>query len=350
MRNRFDELKETLRARFNVADVGWIPLGGPATFPRYENWLEQGYAGDMDYLRAHAPAKKDPATLLPEAKSVLLVTCAYLPHPAPIEPEIFPGTRIAAYARGEDYHVWLKRLIGEITGVLAAEFPGARFLGGTDVLPILERDFAAQAGLGWIGKNTCLIHPKKGSFHFIAEILTDIEVPSAGLAPLPDFCGTCTRCIEICPTGALEAPRVLNATKCISYWTIEAKTAPPPALREKIHDLFFGCDLCQSVCPWNKKVFRPLEDPPAPRGLSAETRAALVESLRWILSSSNRAINARVRGTPLERARPFGLRRNALVVAANAGLAELAAEVALLEGDERLGELARWSSDKLRKT
>lgn len=362
MRDRFEELKENLRTRFAATDLGWIPLHAPTTFPRYTDWLARGHAGEMTYLHTHADAKSNPRALLPEARSILLVTCAYLPHPRP--QEIFPGTRVAAYARGEDYHVWLRRLVEEIAEYLRTEFPGARFVGGTDVLPLLERDFGAQAGLGWIGKNTCLIHPAKGSFHFIAELLTDIEVPRAlttvagpgagpgtqarrEFAPLPDFCGTCTKCLDACPTGALESPRVLNATKCISYWTIEAKSAPPTELRPRLLDLFFGCDICQSVCPWNKKVLGVAEDGPAPRALPAPTRAALVASLRWILGSSNRMISARVRGTPLERARPFGLRRNALIVAANAGLGELATDVARWHNDERLGELARWALDRL---
>lgn len=313
----------------------WIPFHGLDTLDAYEKWLEKGHHGEMEYLARHLALKRDPALLLPGVQSLILVTKSYVPAAKPHG--VFSNLRLAAYARGRDYHEEFGDELKSLAKHLEELFPGAGFRAGTDSLPVLERDLARQAGLGWVGKNSCLIHPKKGSFFFIGAILSTVPV-TREIAPIPDFCGTCTRCLDACPTGALEAPRELNATKCISYWTIESRKTPPPALAEKFGDWFFGCDVCQSVCPWNQKPFRGetvLEAAPVLEGADGMTG-----ELRDVLRLSDTDLRQLLKPTPLSRAKPQGLRRNALIVVGNRRLHELRPEVEALLDDPELGELA----------
>lgn len=344
---------DNLTTQFSLSGAAWQSGPSAASFQYFQKWLEEGLHGEMDYLEKRLEARRSLKSVFPEYQSHLLITVNYKPHPKPLNS--LPGVQVASYAQGEDYHDWLRELLVSIGEEILKVHPGARLKYGTDILPILERDFAAQAGLGWIGKNTCLIHPQKGSFFFIAEILTDIPLTNGlsgeasqeeinSIEPIPDFCGKCTRCIDACPTGAIESPRKLNATRCISYWTIESQSVPPLELRKPLGDWFFGCDICQTVCPWNEKVFRGKQAEQRPPARNDE----LIESLRWILTASNREIEARLGATPLIRARPFGLRRNALIVVANLRVVELRCEVEALLEHPRLGELARWSLGELK--
>lgn len=323
----------------------WIPLKGAETLGAYEDWLRQGYHGEMEYLARHLELKADPTRLLPEAASVILVTKSYVPPRSPHG--VFPTLRLAAYARGRDYHEEFGDELRALAAHLKTLFPDAGFRAGTDSLPVLERDFARQAGLGWIGKNTCLIDRGRGSFFFLGAILSTLPVRTE-VAPVPDFCGTCTRCLEACPTGALESPRNLNATKCISYWTIEAKADPPPELSARFGDWFFGCDLCQSVCPWNQKPLRgeSVLDASPVRDIT-RTDPTATQELREILTLDDTALRARVKPTPLSRAKPRGLRRNAMTVIANAGLTELRPEVERWIDDPELGNSAREALNRL---
>jgi epoxyqueuosine reductase len=279
--------------------------------------------------------------------------------------------KIARYARGLDYHLWLKEQLTQACELLKANNPDLEYLVATDSKPILERDLAKQAGLGWIGKNTCLIHPEFGSYFFIGEALLSapLESPNlpsetgfasaknsfasgkssfasaqSGFASLevPDFCGTCTACIEACPTKAIEAPRKLNATKCLAYWNIEAKTQAPENLRDHLGEWFFGCDICQEVCPWNKKFFRKQPEPKKQRSRREE-----IEFLKKILSSSNREIQKQFGQTPLIRARASGLKRNAILVAVKIQAKELLPEIERLCTQDSLQEIARWAIAKL---
>jgi len=225
-------------------------------------------------------------------------------------------------------------------------FPDEVFMSATDSSPVLERDLAYRAGLGWVGKNTCLIDRHHGSLFFIGEILTSLRLEVSAQV-LPDFCGTCTRCMDICPTGALEAPRLLNANKCISYLNIESKKIPEAALRPLIGDQFFGCDLCQTVCPWNQKAFgKSLEIKPR-RDLTAESRKALREELEEILTWSGKRLSRKFSGSPLNRASPWQLRRNAIIVATNQQLQELTPCISALAKDARLRDLVVWSLQQL---
>lgn len=312
-------------------------------FENYDKWIKSQHHGDMTYLESHLPAKQDPASFFSGYESIISVGISYLPHPAP--KKSFAGASVALYAQGLDYHHWFKDKLEKCAQELKLKFPAESFLCCTDSAPLQERDLAVSGGVGWIGKNTCLITRQDGSLFLIGEILTSLKFsPDQNSEPQPphDFCGTCNLCLEACPTKAFVEPRVLDATKCISYWTIESRKIPPEPLRTQIQDWLFGCDICQTVCPWNKKILQKfLPQPQAP------DEQALIEDLRWILTASGKQIEKRVKGTPLLRAGPFGLRRNALIVAGNLGLRELLPLIKTLSEDPRLGELAQWALAKI---
>ena len=230
-----------------------------------------------------------------------------------------PSGPVARYARGDDYHDvmferltllhrWIEQRVGH-AGV--AERPYV------DTGPLLERDLARRAGLGWFGKNTMLINPKAGSFFFLGALLLDLAL-SADAPFATDHCGTCRRCLDACPTNALVEPGVLDSTKCISYLTIELKGEIPEVMREQIGELIYGCDICQEVCPWNEKFSQPLREDafrsrPALTGKDARTLA------RDILAMSDEDFRMAFKGSPMKRAKLRGLKRNAAVVLANIG-------------------------------
>ena len=264
-----------------ITDFGLTELKRPMSFAIYQEWLDHGYHGEMNYLKEHLPQKEEPARLLPRARGAIVVAHPYIPHPEP-EPsplQTVPSLKIAAYARGKDYHFWLKDRLDAVALQLKEIFPKDEFLTMTDSHPVMERDLAFRAGLGWFGKNTCLIQPRKGSYFLLGEIYTTLAFIDA-VEPVHDFCGTCTRCIEACPTQALTSPRQLDARRCISYWTIEARGLPPEELRTKFDGWFFGCDICQAVCPWNEKALRTR----APDRPETPDREQLIIDLRFILS------------------------------------------------------------------
>jgi epoxyqueuosine reductase len=338
-----------------ASQAGIARLEKPLSWDSYKKWLEKGFAGEMNYLHKHAEMKEDPARWRPHLRSAFVFAFPYLEHPRPVglsnrpqKLKHFSRARIALYAQGEDYHSWLKEKLQVVIEELKGLAPDQVFEAHTDSSPVLERDLGYRAGLGWFGKNTCLIHPKKGSLFLVGEILTSLEVSSSP-APLPDFCGTCQKCLEICPTKALPEPRSLDATRCISYWTIESQKIPPPEIREKIGDWLFGCDLCQTVCPWNQKIFKGRLEIRPVLELREEEAQELVEELKWILSSSNNQILKAVRGTPLTRAGGKGLKRNALIVIGNRKIRELEVEVQRLTADPFLGKLAEWTLEQLQR-
>lgn len=319
----------------------------PLSMELYRTWLSRGHHGDMNYLADQASAKADPRLRYPKARSAIVVAKSYLPqHPYPMPTTPLGAARMAAYAKGGDYHLAFRSELVGVANSLSEKLPGEEFLCFTDSAPILERDLAYRAGLGWIGKNTCLIHPKAGSFFFLGQILTSVDLERPQGAVAHDSCGTCDRCLRACPTGALEEPRVLNANKCIAYWTIEAKSAPENGWLSNLGDWFFGCDICQAVCPWNEKAHgREML-----QGLLAEdreNRATLVQDLRWLLVSSHREISRRLEGTPILRARPRGLKRNAIVIAGNRRLVELKPEIELATSDPLLKRVAQWALELL---
>ncbi len=327
-----------------IEHFGWAVLDKPLSMDVYRQWLEAGHHAGMEYLRDHAQMKENPQELAPRALSALVIAKSYAKHPYPTVN--FPkALRTSLYAQGEDYHFHFKRELEAVAADLRALFPNEEFLCFTDSAPILERDLAYRAGVGWFGKNTCLIHPDHGSLFFIGQILTSMKF-EANPTPVTDHCGTCSRCIDACPTGAIEAPRQLNANKCISFWTIEAREAAPLELRVKMGDWFFGCDICQTVCPWNEKVFGRTQMQELVPEKKAEA-TELVEDLRWVLRSSHNEISRTCKPSPLSRARPLGLKRNALVVIGNKRLHTLRPEVEKALNEPRLMELAQWTLTQL---
>ncbi len=289
--------------------AGIARLGPMETAAAYDDWLAKGYAGEMAYLERGAEKRRDSTLPVPGAASALVIAVNY----GGTEPD----GPVARYARGDDYHdvlVPMLRGIQEwISGELGIAVPGKAY---TDTGPILERDLARRAGLGWFGKNTMLISPKHGSFFFLGVLMLalELEVDEPFTA---DHCGTCTRCLEACPTAAFVAPRVMDATKCVSYSTIEAKGAVPEPMRAKMGGLIYGCDICQTCCPWNVKFSQELaEDSPfrARPFLDGKDAVTLATD---ILTLDQDAFSAAFRKSPMKRAKLVGLRRNAAVVLAN---------------------------------
>jgi epoxyqueuosine reductase len=342
-------LQEFLESKMNelgFSHFGLSSLSRPFSFEIYQNWLKEGLHGEMEYLKVHAGIKENAQLKWPQARSALVFAVPYHPHPEPTAEFPLKQARVSLYAQGCDYHFWFKSRLQELCNDLKARFPKEEFIPMTDSAPVLERDLAYRAGLGWIGKNTCVIHPKKGSLFFLGEIYSSLTLDITN-TPVHDFCGTCTRCMDICPTQAITEPRKLDARKCISYLTIESREVPPVELRGKIGDWFFGCDLCQTVCPWNGKLFKNQLSVALIEKKSPLDLKALEEELRFILTSSGKQIEKTFRGTPLARAGSFGLKRNALLVANNRGLKNLLPEVQALMDHPKLGELAEWVYSRL---
>ena len=299
-----------------AAELGFIACGitTPAPSERaafFDEWLARGYGGTMRYLNRQARKRKDPRLIDPEARSVVVVLDNYY-YPAGSDSRdledssALPGTssplRIARYAHGEDYHDVIGRRLGVLAERLVAGGAGhARVY--ADAGPVPERELAARAGLGWIGKNTMLVRPGVGSFFFIGSIFTDLELePDAPFTM--DHCGSCTRCLDACPTDAFVAPRVLDATRCISYLTIEQKGPIPEALEANLDGWAFGCDVCNEVCPWNVKFAEVTAIPEYLPGRAAPITPDTFEAL------DEPAFDARFRGTPFSRPGLSGMRRN----------------------------------------
>jgi epoxyqueuosine reductase len=311
------------------------------------SWLARGFAGEMHWIGRRVEERVDPRRVLPGARSLVALACVYDPG-ARAEPE--PGElRIARYAGGDDYH----ELLLERVRALEAGLPSllgrpVRTRGYVDTGPVLERAAAAHAGVGWIGKNSCLIHPRLGSYLFLAVVLTDAELEPD--APEPDHCGSCRACLDACPTGAFPEPYVLDATRCISYQTIEARGAIPEPLRAGHGSWGFGCDVCQEVCPWNLRERRSVPpDRAGLRALLAPREAWRRPTLAWALALGETEWREATRHTALRRARYQGFLRNALVAAGNSGDARLAPLVRRHAegGDALLAEHARWALARL---
>lgn len=293
-------------------DLTGIAMLGPAdTASAFDEWLANGYDGEMAYLARTAEKRKDSRLPLEGMRSAIVVAMSYGGRE--------PSGPVARYARGDDYHDVIAERLRELHRWIEAQV-GAPVNGKpyVDTGPILERDLARRAGLGWFGKNTTLIHPRVGSFFFLASLLVDLDLdPDAPFAT--DHCGSCRRCLDACPTGALREPHVLDSNRCISYLTIELKGAIPEEMRPLIGDLVYGCDICQEVCPWNQKFAGELPDgsPFAPRAVLAEKDARTVA--RDLLEMSHEAFSGAFKGSPMRRAKLRGLKRNAAVVLGNAG-------------------------------
>ena len=302
---------------------GVTPAQVSPGFDRLQEWIARGYAGTMDYIPKRLEAYKHPHSVLEGCKSVIMLGMPYTPSPytqpskrttyvPPVKSsETNQFAKIGSYACGKvDYHDLIRELLNQICGTIISLVPGSNNRGVVDTAPLMERDFAQLAGIGWIGKNTLLLNQKSGSYFFLAAILTDIEL-EADEPFQSDHCGTCTACLDSCPTSAFEAPHVLNASRCISYLTIEHRGSIKEELSEKMGDWLFGCDVCQTVCPWNRKsevdVLAPL------RHVDLEQKTTLEH---W-LELDEVGFRALYRKTPFWRTKLTGMQRNAMIVAAN---------------------------------
>ena len=286
-----------LELGFDRVAIG--PATPPEHGPAFSRWVEAGYAATMDYLGRREGERLDPAGVLPGARSVICVALNYY------QGETAHGSSwspVARYAWGSDYHSVITPRLRELAAHLA-EAGGGVSKGYVDTGPVLERDLAARAGLGWIGKNTMLLHPELGSWFFIGALLTTAALDVD--EPLADRCGSCRACLDACPTQAFVAPYVLDARRCISYLTIEHRGAIDSALADALGPWQFGCDICQSVCPWNRKA--PLTGEPSFRP------SAPYPGADRIVEMSDEELRTRFHGTALTRAKAAGLRRNAAI-------------------------------------
>jgi epoxyqueuosine reductase len=265
---------------------------------RLKNWLNNNYHGLMAYMANHFDKRVDPSELVENARSVISLLYNYYPKKSIQEKDNF---KIARYAYGKDYHFIIKDRLKEFLHVLKKEIPGAEGRVFVDSAPVLERQWAARSGLGWIGKNTMLINKKAGSYLFIADIITTMEFVYDN--PIGDFCGTCTRCVEACPTNALK-PYEMDASKCISYLTIELKEDIPEYFKGKLNDWIFGCDICQEACPWNR-FSKPHNEP---QFLPAEELYSMNKN-KWRELNEAR-FQLFFRKSAVKRTKFYGLKRN----------------------------------------
>jgi epoxyqueuosine reductase len=328
---------------------------------RFEAWINAGNAGAMRYLERRDEAgrlvRARVATPFPWARSAIVCFAGYQSEQPLSTQAATPGTGwIARYAwtakrnaegvlQPSDYHKVLKKRLELLEAKMRAHFGTMEARGYVDTGPVVERSLATAAGLGWTGKNTCLIHPKLGSFGFLAVLLTSVPVleDDTRATMVPDRCGTCRRCIEACPTNALAEPYRMDATKCISYLTIEHKGAIAEELMGWMGRQVFGCDICQDVCPWNRKA-------PISRDEELGARSALVNpSLDWLAAMDEAEFERRFNGSPVRRAGFWGLRRNIAIAMANSGMSRF---TSMLEKwaeatDEGLRTAARWALRRL---
>ena len=349
----------------------------PAVLPhgeRWHTWLASGRHGDLEYLTRDPEGRADPCRTNPWARSLLVFGQRYTNGWGPNEiaqpdPEAPWTDRVARYARGRDYHDVLLKAIKRLVARLRERWPDLAAFPATDTGPYLEREWAWLAGLGFLGKNTCLIHEQLGSGFFLGVAPTNLAIkglppggtpaaePLYGVVPrrrrpvshVPATrCGSCTRCLEACPTDALDPEHGLDAHRCISTWTIEWQGRAPADQREKQGGLLFGCDICQAVCPWNRRAAGREDAPPLSDAYATDPAHDEID-LAGLIAISQEEFRERFRRTPLWRAHAEGLRRNALVVAANTGSVDLIGAVsdACESPIAETMETARWAKKRL---
>jgi epoxyqueuosine reductase len=334
------ELRLKQRARALGFELVGIAAATPADgFDRLRDWLDCDFAGEMGYMHRHANARRHPASILPEVQSIVMVGMNYNPG---ARTENQGSGQVARYARGADYHDVLRQRLNQLLAWIREEVPDCRGRGVVDTAPLLERDFARRAGLGWFGKNTMLLNKRLGSYFFLGALLLDLS-----LQPDPvhetSHCGTCTACLDACPTQAFVGPGMLDARRCISYLTIELKGAIPTELREGLGDWVFGCDICQEVCPWNRKA--PLGSEPAFEPRPDLESIDLVE----LFNLSPEQFRQRFRGTALTRAKRRGLLRNAAIALGNRGepSALPALQRARTDPEPLVREAVEWAIERI---
>jgi epoxyqueuosine reductase len=331
---------------------GIAPAADSSELQTFPEWIAAGYSGEMKYMEArdeHGDLKRGSLSrVAPWARSVIVCAINYnTDHPYSTELQDPNCGWISRYAWSrEDYHEAVLQRLQKVEAAVheAVEKSDPQLITRSyvDTGPIVERVFAKYAGVGWIGKNTCIINQQIGSWLFLGVILTSLEL--APDVPAPDRCGTCTRCIEACPTDAILAPYRLDSNLCISYLTIEKRGSIPEGLRVGVGRHVFGCDICQDVCPWNRKA-------PATTAPEFSPREGLVNpALEWLAQMSADGFRKTFRGSPIRRARRSGLRRNAVIAMGNSGNRQFlpVLETLVFDEDEAVAESARWSIDQLR--
>jgi epoxyqueuosine reductase len=343
-----DELRRE-SVRLGFSRLGIAPAGPPPRQDLVRRWLDQGFAGVLrEWFERQEPLRADPANLLPGVRSMIMLATDHATATAGTTAgNAGPGGgrgRVARYAWGDDYHGLLRSRVNMLGGWLEARVPGCRTRGVVDSAPLAEREFAWLAGLGWFGKNTMLIDPRAGSFFFLTALLTDLELPADTPVEV-DHCGTCTACLDACPTGAFVEPRVLDASRCISALSIEDHGPIAGELRPGMQDWIFGCDICQEVCPWNRHAPGSAEPTFQPRdGLPTPSLAAILEL-------DAEAFRQRFKGSPLRRAKRRGLLRSAAISLGNqphaASFAALAA--ALADEEPVVRGAAAWALGRWRR-
>lgn len=318
-----------------VADQGFAMLGiAPAHASDhqafFQNWLDEGKHGEMTYLAEHVQKRMDPAQLVPQAKAIICVADMYPSKPPepqgsmdemdePQATEAVHG-KIARYAWRRDYHRDMKKRLHLLTDAMRAMWPGHTFRATVDTAPVLEREHAQRAGIGWVGKHTLLIHPQKGSWFLLGEIITTLPLQSsveAGAKIMTNHCGACTRCIDACPTQCIT-PYSLDAKRCISYLTLEHRTAIDPELHPAMGQWIAGCDVCQEVCPFNQPVstqaaVTPMADTSEAVPVTHQTSLGLLEVMNWSPEARQEALI----GSALKRIKLDQFKRNAIIAAGN---------------------------------
>ena len=290
--------------------VGVAPAEASKYREYFAEWLETGRHGTMAYLVNRFAERTDPAVYLPSAASVVCVAINYhVPLDAVPETERAHHGRVARYALGDDYHEVMKGRLHRLADWIRARAPEALTKAAVDTAPVMEKEISARAGVGWQGKNTCVINEGIGSWLLLGEIVTTLRLPPD--EPAVDRCGTCTRCIDACPTGAITAPYQLDARKCISYLTIEHRGEIEPGLAERIGDWLYGCDVCQDVCPWNKRA------PAATDALLRPRFPTGTLDVREVMSWGAEEYRAALKGSAMKRVKLPVLQRNAGIVRGN---------------------------------
>jgi len=338
---------ETLEARLKQQahalgfELAGIAPAAPADgFDRLRDWLERGFAGDMEYMSRHAEARRHPQAVLPDVRSVLMVGMSYAPHAEDLPTQDL--ARIARYARGTDYHDVLRARLNQLLAWVQGAVSGCQGRGVVDTAPLLERDFARRAGLGWFGKNTMLLNKRHGSYFFLGALLLDLD-----LRPDPpheaSHCGTCTACLDACPTQAFVAPGLLDSRRCLSYLTIELKGVVPAELRPEMTEWLFGCDVCQEVCPWNRKA------PPGTEPALQPRPDLIALDPEMVLALSEDEFRRLFRATALWRARRRGLLQSAALILGNRGdpAALPALRKALDDAEPVVREAAQWAIERI---
>jgi epoxyqueuosine reductase len=333
------QLIRTQAASLGFDQVRFADVDPPAGVGAYDQFIAEGRQGEMGWMESSRAPRADPRLLLASAQSIVVLGMRY-GHPRPPDPGGLTGA-VASYAWGRDYHNLIGKRLRRLSRDLRAKIPGFDAYCGVDSRPLIERAWAQRAGLGFLGKNALAILPGDSSYFFLAAMLVNIPLPPD--TPLGDHCGSCIRCINACPTDAFTAPGQLDARRCISYLTIEHRGHIAPQFREKLGRWVFGCDDCQSVCPHNPSTPHPAEDDFSPRPGHAWI------DLEWVIQSTDDAINTHFQGSPIRRAGPSGLKRNAAIVLGNLG--DPAGRPALLTAldhpESVVSEAARWALDRI---